>query len=66
MALSCDYIEDRIEAILLELSTTTWGPDVSDQGRSISLVNYRQSLITELQNLMELRAAACGPFTVLG
>lgn len=65
MALSCESIEDRIEAIVTELATTNWGPDVSDQGRSIQLNAYRMSLTAELKQLMELRAAVCGPFTVV-
>jgi hypothetical protein len=66
MATNASYIETRITEILVELTTTNWGPDVSDQGRSIQPVAYKESLLKELKELTELRSAMEGPFTVIG
>lgn len=66
MATAADNLTTRIAAIALELATTDWGPDISDQGRTIQLVAYRQSLIKELQDLQVLAQELAGPFTVIG
>lgn len=66
MPANADYVQTRIAAITLELATTTWGPDVSDQGRSISLQAYRMSLIEELEKLQVIAQQLAGPFTVVG
>ena len=66
MPTNASYVETRITEILTILTTTDWGPDVSDQGRSIQLVAYRQSLLDELKTLTELRSALEGPFTIIG
>lgn len=66
MATAAENITTRIAAIALELATTDWGPDVSDQGRSIQLTAYRMSLLEELKQLQELEQQLSGPFTVIG
>lgn len=68
-------LQSRRDAILNQLnelaSTGLGGPNVSEQGRSVDLVGWRNSLLAELKTINEqiletLRAdqAAAGPFTI--
>lgn len=66
MATNAEYIQARIDAVHRELAETDWGPDVSDQGRSIQKVAYRKSLLDELKVLREELIKEQGPFTVFG
>lgn len=61
---TAQYLQARIDRIALELATTDWGPDVNDQGRSIQLNAYRESLEKSLKTLREELQKAQGPFDV--
>lgn len=60
-----ENIEARLGAIAAELAGTQWGPDFSDQGRSVSLLAYRQSLLAEQKQLHERLLVLQGPFTIV-
>lgn len=55
----------RRSAVMAELAAGGFGPNVSEQGRSIDLVGYRNSLLAELKMLNELIPTLGGPFTVV-
>lgn len=52
----------RRSAILAELAGGGFGPNVSELGRSVDLVGYRQSLLAELKQINELIVALAGCF----
>lgn len=54
----------RRDAILVILASETWGPDVSELGRSIGLVAYRESLLRELEQLVKIIPQISPPFEV--
>lgn len=64
MASRVENINTRLDQIAAELAGMTWGPDVSDQGRSIQLVAYRKSLLDEQRQLIEDLQKLSGPFEV--
>jgi hypothetical protein len=66
MPTRAEYLQTRLNAIARELAETDWGPDVSDQGRTIQLLAYRKSLVEEMKTVREELVKANGPFTVLG
>lgn len=55
----------RRSAIMAELAAGGFGPNVSDQGRSIDMVGYRRSLLDELKQLNELIPQLAGPWEML-
>lgn len=65
MATRAENIQTRLDQIAAELATTTWGPNVSDQGRSVDLVGYRKSLLEEQEQLQLALVVALGPGTVV-
>jgi len=63
--------ENRMAAILAELASLKpgagiGGPNLSEQGRSIDYVGYRNSLLAELKQLQEMAPAVGGPFNAPG
>jgi hypothetical protein len=58
----------RRSAILSELKNGPggqgWGPNVSDQGRSVDLIAYRRTLLDELKMLNELIPILGGSWTI--
>lgn len=62
MATAYQNAVTRRDAVLAELASGTFGPDVSDQARSIGWVAYRNSLLEELKTLNEMIVQLAGPF----
>lgn len=59
----------RLGAIADELNGIPWGPNVSEQGRNVDLVGYRNSLLAEQKMLQEQLAElqkTDGPFEFWG
>lgn len=59
--------EIRMAAILAELAALkpgsgVGGPNLSEQGRSVDFVSYRNSLLDELKKLQDMAPAVGGPF----
>lgn len=62
MATPLQNATTRRDAVLVELAAGGFGPDVSEQGRSIGWVAYRNSLLEELKTLNEMIVQLNGPY----
>jgi hypothetical protein len=65
VATRAENIQTRLDAIALELATTTWGPSMGVDGVTIDNTPYRMSLLEEQTLLVQALIVAQGPFVVV-